>query len=156
MDDLSSLLDQLPASSDALRPEVVPAAPAEPPPPEPPVLDLRKHVQKHEEVFDEIFASWRSDRQEAQVAVNFLKSLIDQVMATGQNPTAAMLETYVKAMEVKGNTNAIAVRLLDATAKLIAANRAGVQVTNNTLSVTGTNKELVNALNGGPPSPEDP
>lgn len=110
-----------------------------------PVIDIREHVQRAGSISDEILSSWRSDRTEAQVAANFIKGIIDGVVANGQTPGPGLLEHYISALNVKASTNATAVKCVDSIAKLIAATRSGTQIQNNTL-IAGNHHDLIAAL----------
>lgn len=119
-----------------------------------PVIDVREHVQRAGAISDEILISWRSDRCEAQGAANFIKDIIDPIIASGERPPAALIEQYVRALEVKASTNQTAVKCLDGISKLLAATKQGVQINNNTL-ITGNNHDLISALKR-PVHPDEP
>ena len=113
---------------------------------QPPVIDVREHVQRAGAILDEILSSWRSDRCNAQDAANLTRRIIDNTIAQGRDPSAGMVEQYVKALEVKANTNQTAVKCVDTIAKLVAATKPSTQVQNNNLVLGGTNKDLINVL----------
>lgn len=114
---------------------------------EPPVIDVRANVERALSIQEEILASWRSDRCEAQDAANFIKrDVIDPIVQAGDRPSAGLIEQYVKALEVKAATNQTAVKCMDGIAKLLAATKqGGPSVQNNTL-IAGNNKDLIAAL----------
>ena len=123
---------------------------------EPPVIDVREQVQRANATSEEILASWRSDRCEAQGAANFVKSILDNIVSAGDRPSAGLLEQYIKALEVKASTNQTAVKCVDAIAKLLAATKqGGPSVQNNTLLAGNSGRELIDILTR-PVSSNDP
>ncbi len=95
-------------------------------------IDVREHVKRHEAISNEILGSWRSDRAEAQNAITLLRNLIDETVLKGSHPSGTVLEVYVNAIKTKNDSSQVAVRLLDATSKLLTATKAAVNLNNTT------------------------
>lgn len=110
------------------------------------LIDVAAHVRRHESISDEILSSWRSDRTETQGVINMIHGLIEKCVSSGERPPGAYVEGLVGAMKAKADTNATAVRLLDATAKLLTTVKPTVNVkntTNNTLTINSSLSEIL-------------
>lgn len=111
--------------------------------------DVLKYLEKMDEVADEVLISCRNDRQEAQDVINMLKSQCDEAHSKDRPPARMYVDGLVKAVEVKANINGNAVKVMEGVAKMIAATKAGVNIQNNNLSVSGS--ELDDILSGSEP-----
>lgn len=111
--------------------------------------DVLKYLEKMDEVADEVLISCRNDRQEAQDVINMLKSQCDDAHSKDRPPARMYVDGLVKAVEVKANINGNAVKVMEGVAKMIAATKAGVNIQNNNLSVSGS--ELDDILSGSEP-----
>lgn len=98
---------------------------------EPPLIDMRKYYAQIDSVTNEILQGVRSDRQEAQDAINLLKNEIDKATGAGQNPARMYVDNFIKALEVKTNINMTAVKAMEAKAKSFAATKVGLVIQNN-------------------------
>ena len=117
--------------------------------PDEPATDVSKYLEKMEEVADEVLVACRNDRQEAQDVINMLKGQCDLAHEKSLPPARMYVDGLVKAVEVKANINGNAVKVMEGVAKMIAATKAGVNVQNNNISVSGA--ELDDILsNSGP------
>ena len=111
--------------------------------------DVIKYLDKMEEVADEVLIACRNDRQEAQDVINMLKGQCDMAHEKSIPPARMYVDGLVKAVEVKANINGNAVKVMEGVAKMIAATKAGVNVQNNNISVSGA--ELDEILSGSEP-----
>lgn len=111
--------------------------------------DVIKYLDKMEEVADEVLIACRNDRQEAQDVINMLKGQCDIAHDKSIPPARMYVDGLVKAVEVKANINGNAVKVMEGVAKMIAATKAGVNVQNNNISVSGA--ELDEILSGSEP-----
>lgn len=99
--------------------------------------EVIKYLDKMEEVADEVLQACRSDRQEAQDVINMLRAQCDAAHNKSNSPARMYVDGLVKAVEVKANINGNAVKVMEGVAKMIAATKAGTNIHNNTVQVTG-------------------
>jgi hypothetical protein len=99
--------------------------------------EVIKYLDKMEEVADEVLQACRSDRQEAQDVINMLRSQCDAAHNKSNQPARMYVDGLVKAVEVKANINGNAVKVMEGVAKMIAATKAGINVQQNSLTVSG-------------------
>jgi hypothetical protein len=111
--------------------------------------DVLKYLEKMDEVADEVLISCRNDRQEAQDVINMLRLQCDEAHNKDRPPARMYVDGLVKAVEVKASINGNAVKVMEGVAKMIAATKAGVNIQNNNLSVSGS--ELDDILSGSEP-----
>lgn len=128
------------------------------PPPEP-LVDIKKQFEQMDSVAEEVLQGTRADRQEAQDAINLMRTEIDKAITGGHNPSRMYVDNLVKALEVKTTINMTAVKVLEAKAKLLAATKAGISIQNNTQVNNanvqqGGSDDLVDLLSN-PIGPED-
>jgi hypothetical protein len=113
-------------------------------------VEIGKYLDKMNEVADEVLQACRSDRQEAQDVINMLRSQCDTAHNKNTQPSRMYIDGLVKAVEVKANINTNAVKVMEGVAKMIAATKAGVNIQNNSLQVSGA--ELDEILSKQEPS----
>jgi len=116
-------------------------------------IEISRYLEKMDEVSEEVLQACRSDRAEAQDVINMLRAQCDAAHSKNVFPARMYVDGLVKAVEVKANINTNAVKVMEGVAKMIAATKAGTNIQNNTLQVTGA--ELDELLSGqGPNSME--
>ena len=112
-------------------------------------LEIGRYLEKMDEVSEEVLQACRSDRAEAQDVINMLRAQCDAAHTKNIFPARMYVDGLVKAVEVKANINTNAVKVMEGVAKMIAATKAGTNIQNNTLQVTGA--ELDELLSGQGP-----
>lgn len=127
---------------------------ADAPPPPPPVdiqqniptIDLQKHIDRLENLTDEILLACRNDRAETQEVINLLKKQVEDDHKLNKKLDRGAIDGLVKALEVKSNINTTAVKMIEANIKSIAAQKPNQVNQNNILLTDGSNKELMDIL----------
>lgn len=89
-------------------------------------------VKYYDELSDEIIGSWRDDRKEIQ-------AIIDRFMGelsanAGDESVTGHPEAIVKALDVKTNSSANIVKLLESRTKLIQSSKNGIVINNANLN----------------------
>lgn len=105
--------------------------------PPPATVDVHKYLHKLDDVTDEILASCRSDRQEAQDVINMFRNEIEQSINQNRPPQRMYVDGLVQAVEVKANINMTAVKIIEANAKMLAATKVTGNVMVNNVNVAG-------------------
>jgi hypothetical protein len=133
--ELIKLLSELPESVDKSRPggiapaqtelapvSVPPVIPKVPVPTAAPASDeddeIKKILSSFAELKDEIFRNYKGDRGQVEIAIQAFKKAIDDGKAT-----QAVIEAYVQALRIKSDINSNAIRMLDSTARMLAAGK---------------------------------
>ena len=155
--DIDNLLDQLDSTIATESPAsgIMATVPSSEPATTEPVniqINIAKQVERYNDISEEILTSWRSDRVEAQRAIGLVYEIISTTIASNKVPTSSLLEQYVNAIRAKSETSQVAVKLLDACAKLISATRQNINIhsnnhTNN-LVITELERALSDPLRG--------
>jgi hypothetical protein len=151
-DELEEILNQLNEPVESTIPAVEPivlmnselSEPIQPETQDPIILE--EFVKRYEDGVLEIVSSVRSDRTEAQKAIDFCDTELTKMVNGGKPPNATLVEAWVQAIQVKANINTNYIKILDGGAKLISAGKAKVSITNNNTN-TGDIAELNAMLN---------
>lgn len=101
-------------------------------------IDVNRYLEQLDGVTTEVLQACRSDRQEAQDVINMLRTRIDQAINNNQNPQRMYVDGLVKAVEVKAGINATAVKMMEGVSKMLASVKAGINIQNNNLQVSGS------------------
>ena len=119
--ELVKLLNDLKGEGEVIKPELVPDSP----PVQPEVViqgddidKIQKIINDFEGIRDEIITNYRSDRNQVEKAIKEF----EQRMSEGT--TKVVVESYVNALRIKADINANAIKMLDATAKLLSAGKS--------------------------------
>jgi hypothetical protein len=88
-------------------------------------------------VTQEVLQACQSDRQEAQDVINMLRQQIDNAHNGSNAPQRMYVDGLVKMVEVKAGINATAVKMMEGVGKMLAATKAGVNIQNNNVNVSG-------------------
>ena len=83
--------------------------------------DVREFIDKFKTVGDDILANYKSDRSQIEEVVKHLMKIVIHEQDRKLSRTA--VENLVKALEVKSNTNANVIKILDSISKVIAAGK---------------------------------
>ena len=102
---------------------------------EPPV-DVIKYHKRLDEVTENVILACAQDRAEIQEVVNLMFDEIRGDRDAGRIPSRGYTDNLTKLLEVKANVNMIAVKIMEANAKMLSATKAGAATTiNNNLAV---------------------
>lgn len=98
-------------------------------------VDVVKIHKKMELVTDDILHSCKKDRSEIQEVIDlmFREIVVDQ--EAGRNPSRAYTDNLTKLLEVKVNVNMVAVKAMEATAKMISATKVNAVSLNTQVNV---------------------
>lgn len=102
------------------------------------VVDAKAYLDQLDGVTKDVLQACQSDRQEAQDVINVLRRQIDNAINQNQAPQRMYVDGLVKAVEVKAGINATAVKMMEGVSKMLAATKAGVNIQNNNLQVSGS------------------
>lgn len=144
MSDLDSLFQEL--DNDEIDERInIPDAPLEtitiddPPSPKevqiientPPAVDLVAYHKMMDSVTDDVLTACKKDRAEIQEVVDLMFGEIRNDQEAGRNPSRGYTDNLTKLLEVKANVNMIAVKMMEANAKMLSATKAGAVTVNN-------------------------
>ena len=102
---------------------------------EPPV-DVLKYHKRLDEVTENVIDACAKDRAEIQEVVDLMFDEIRNDREAGRNPSRGYTDNLTKLLEVKANVNMLAVKIMEANAKMLSATKAGAATTiNNNLAV---------------------
>jgi len=114
--------------------------------PQDPLVDIRRQFERMEAISSEVVDSSRSDRNETQGVIGVLRGEIDKAIAAGQTPARVNVEFLVKALEVKTSINTNLIKIIDATAKMLASTKASTILQTNVEVTNNNSAELQKAL----------
>jgi hypothetical protein len=83
--------------------------------------DVREFIEKFKTVGDDIISNYKNDRGQIEEVVAHLMKIVIHDQDRKLSRTA--VENLVKALEVKSNTNANVIKILDSISKVIAAGK---------------------------------
>jgi hypothetical protein len=102
-------------------------------------INVAKYLSKLDEVTESVLAACDADRKETQNVINTYRTAIDNAIDSGEEPLRMWVDGLVKAVEVKAGINTTAVKMMEATAKMLAATKSSIQINqqfNNPTSLT--------------------
>lgn len=118
-----------------------------------PPLEIKRFIDNYLAAHSEVLADCRTDRAETQSVIAALQADIDDIKQNGGGVKAVprvLIESLVKALEVKANINDTKVKMTDSGAKLIAALRSQININNQQNIIDGSLEDvLTNPLNEG-------
>jgi len=91
-------------------------------------IDIKKYVDRLDDTTIEVLAACRSDRAETQEVITSLKTALTDSLGRNETPDRQIVEGLVQALEVKSTINQTAVKMIDASIKLLAATKASSQI----------------------------
>ncbi len=91
-------------------------------------VDLSKYLSKLDDVTDSVLSACAADRKETQGVINIYRTAIDNAIDSGEDPSRMWVDGLVKAVEVKASINNTAVKVMEATAKMLAATKSGISI----------------------------
>ena len=92
-------------------------------------FDLAKTRRDFDLVSDEILGTWRDDRRQTQEVIDLLLGRV-----RGENAARVDVEGLVQALSVKSDSGMIAVKLLEAKTRLLAATKNQVNIQTNVIN----------------------
>jgi len=95
---------------------------------ETPGISISKYLTRLDEVTDSVLSACAADRKEAQDVINLYRGAIQDSADNGEVPSRMWVDGLVKAVEVKASINNTAVKAMEATAKMLAATKSGIQI----------------------------
>jgi hypothetical protein len=96
-----------------------------------PAIDVVKYHRKLEEVTEDVLVACKKDRAEIQEVVDLMFDEIRNDREAGRNPSRGYTDNLTKLLEVKANVNMLAVKIMEANSKMLAATKAGAVTVNN-------------------------
>lgn len=100
-------------------------------------VDIHKYLRRLDDVTEDVLASCKADRMEAQGLINILREQVEVAVNTGVKLSTGIVESLVKAIEVKSNINTTAVKMIEANAKTLAATKSSINIQQNTVASSG-------------------
>ncbi len=97
-------------------------------------VDIHKYLRRLDDVTEDVLASCKADRMEAQGLINILREQVEVAINTGMKLSTGIVESLVKAIEVKTNINTTAVKMIEANAKTLAATKSSINIQQNTVT----------------------
>lgn len=102
----------------------------------PPPVDIVAYHKMMDSVTEDVLTACKKDRIEIQEVVDLMFGEIRNDQEAGRNPSRGYTDNLTKLLEVKANVNMIAVKMMEANAKMLAATKAGaITVNNNNMNV---------------------
>lgn len=101
---------------------------------EPEAVDITKYLRRLDDVTDDVLKACKADRAETQDLINLLRDQVENAIGTGSKLSTGIIESLVKAIEVKSNINTTAVKMIEANAKTLAATKSSINIQQNTVS----------------------
>jgi len=96
-----------------------------------PAVDLVAYHRMMDSVTDDVLTACKKDRAEIQEVVDLMFGEIRNDQESGRNPSRGYTDNLTKLLEVKANVNMIAVKMMEANAKMLSATKAGAITVNN-------------------------
>lgn len=97
-------------------------------------VDIKKYLRRLDDVTEDVLTACKSDRQEAQGLINILKEQVENAIVAGAKLSTGVVESLVKAIEVKSNINTTAVKMIEANAKTLAATKSSINIQQNSIA----------------------
>jgi hypothetical protein len=98
-------------------------------------IDINKKMAQLDSVTQDVLESCKSDRMQAQEAIDIIRGEIDKKINENRSPSSTYMEVLIKAIEVKSGINQIAVKMMEANAKMISSTKAsGTNVSVNNIN----------------------
>jgi hypothetical protein len=97
-------------------------------------IEIGKYLRRLDDVTEDVLGACKADRREAQELINILKEQVEASIAGGVKLSTGIVESLVKAIEVKSNINTTAVKMIEANAKTIAATKSSINIQQNTIA----------------------
>ena len=111
-----------------------------------PIIDMAEKSRQVSQVTESVLADCTKDRQQAQDVIDMLmKTARDSIDKFGR-VSAELAEQLIKAVQVKSDINANAIKMVDSNIKLIAATKSGNSININNTSTSSINASLTEIL----------
>lgn len=94
-------------------------------------VDVVKYHEKLDEVTDDILKACKSDRAELQSVIDMMFDEINAARDENRLPSRGYTDNLTKLLEVKSNVNMVAVKIMEANSKMLAATKAASMTINN-------------------------
>lgn len=115
-----------------------------------PVIDIAKKMAQLDSVTQDVLASCKADREQTQQAIDIIRTEINKKIAEDRSPSSTYMEVLIKAIEVKSGINQIAVKMMEANAKMISSTKAG----GTSVNVNNLNSQSLADVLSKPPTEE--
>ncbi len=134
--DLDNASDQVPSTLDIanVAPHIISTDNGKTAAIEPEAVDITKYLRRLDDVTDDVLKACKADRAETQDLINLLRDQVENAIGTGSKLSTGIIESLVKAIEVKSNINTTAVKMIEANAKTLAATKSSINIQQNTVS----------------------
>ena len=135
-DDLDKASDQVPSTLDIsnVAPHIISTKNDSSTSIQPEAVDITKYLRRLDDVTDDVLKACKTDRAETQDLINLLRDQVENSISTGSKISTGIIESLVKAIEVKSNINTTAVKMIEANAKTLAATKSSINIQQNTVS----------------------
>lgn len=109
-------------------------------------VDMHKYLRRLDDVTEDVLSACKSDRAEAQDLINILKEQVTISVTSGTKLSTGIVESLVKAIEVKSNINTTAVKMIEANAKTLAATKSSINIQQNAITTAGFDSSALERL----------
>lgn len=108
-------------------------------------VDIKKYLRRLDDVTEDVLTACKSDRAETQGLIDLLREQVEMSITAGGKLSTGIVESLVKAIEVKSNINTTAVKMIEANAKTIAATKSSINIQQNSVT-TGLDGSMLERI----------